>query len=894
MYLGGNSFMATQHVYFFGGKKDTEGSAEMKELLGGKGANLAEMSKIGVPVPPGFTISTEVCRQFYENNRQYPKGLKEQVEASVERLEKKMGKKLGDPNDPLLVSVRSGAAVSMPGMMDTVLNLGMNDNAVAGLSSVSGNERFAWDAYRRFINMFGNVVKGIDHEHFEAAMDKVKKKKGVEEDVDLDADDLKEVVKQYKAVFKKTAKMDFPQKPIEQLWAAIDAVFGSWNNPRAISYRKINNMKGLIGTAVNVQSMVFGNLGDDSGTGVCFSRDPSTGENVFYGEYLMNAQGEDVVAGIRTPKPLKTLSKQNPEVYKQLVEVKERLEAQYGDMQDMEFTIERGTLYLLQTRNGKRTGVAAVKIVVDLVAEKKIKKEDAVRRVTPELLDQVFHPMIDPRAKKGVKALARGLNASPGAACGQIVFTAEDAEAWKSDGKKVVLVRRETSPEDIGGMYASEGILTSTGGMTSHAAVVGRGMGLPCVVGCKDARISGKTLTIGNKKFKEGDYLTLDGTIGDVFEGQLNLVQPKVKGELNTFLSWCDEIRLSGKRSNVDQKGILVRANADKPTDAKRARDFGAEGIGLCRTEHMFFEERLPLFQEMIVAEDESARRKALKKLLPYQKRDFKGIFKAMSGYPVTIRLLDPPLHEFVPHEAKDIKRLSDQTGISTKNLKQKIESLQELNPMLGHRGCRLAITYPEIYEMQVEAIITAACESQKAGVKVFPEIMIPLVGSVGELKPLRAMVERVASEVIAKKKVKLKYSIGTMIEVPRAALIADKIAEEADFFSFGTNDLTQMGMGFSRDDVGSFIPQYVEQGIYDNDPFQVLDQEGIGQLVEIGTGKGRATKPDLKVGICGEHGGEPSSVEFCYRTGLNYVSCSPFRVPIARLAAAHSVLKNQ
>ncbi|MFP4510158.1 MAG: pyruvate, phosphate dikinase [Spirochaetota bacterium] len=886
--------MATQHVYFFGGKKDTEGSAEMKELLGGKGANLAEMSKIGVPVPPGFTISTEVCRQFYENNRQYPKGLKEQVEAAVERLEKKMGKKLGDPNDPLLVSVRSGAAVSMPGMMDTVLNLGMNDNAVTGLASASGNERFAWDAYRRFINMFGNVVKGIDHEHFEEAMDEVKKKKGVEEDVDLDADDLKEVVKRYKAVFRKNAKMDFPQEPIEQLWAAIDAVFGSWNNPRAISYRKINNMKGLIGTAVNVQSMVFGNLGDDSGTGVCFSRDPSTGENVFYGEYLMNAQGEDVVAGIRTPKPLKTLSKQNPTVYKQLVEVKERLEAQYGDMQDMEFTIERGTLYILQTRNGKRTGVAAVKIVVDLVAENKIKKEDAVRRVTPELLDQVFHPMIDPRAKKGVKALARGLNASPGAACGQIVFTAEDAEARKADGKKVVLVRRETSPEDIGGMYASEGILTSTGGMTSHAAVVGRGMGLPCVVGCKSARISGKTLTIGDKKFKEGDYLTLDGTSGDVFEGQLNLVQPKVKGELNTFLSWCDEIRLSGTRSNVDQKGILVRANADKPTDAKRARDFGAEGIGLCRTEHMFFEERLPLFQEMIVAEDESARRKALKKLLPYQKRDFKGIFKAMAGYPVTIRLLDPPLHEFVPHEAKDIKRLSEQTGISAKNLKQKIESLQELNPMLGHRGCRLAITYPEIYEMQVEAIITAACESQKAGVKVFPEIMIPLVGSVGELKPLRAMVERVASDVIAKKKVKLKYSIGTMIEVPRAALIADKIAEEADFFSFGTNDLTQMGMGFSRDDVGSFIPQYVEEGIYDNDPFQVLDQEGIGQLVEIGTSKGRKTKPDLKVGICGEHGGEPASVEFCYRTGLNYVSCSPFRVPIARLAAAHSVLKNR
>ncbi len=883
-----------KQVFFFGGKGETDGSADMKQLLGGKGANLAEMAKIGVPVPPGFTISTDVCRQYYENNEKYPKGLEEEVQSSLDRLEKKMGKKLGDPNDPLLVSVRSGAAVSMPGMMDTVLNLGLNDESVEGLAQSSGNYRFAWDGYRRFINMFGDVVKGIAHEHFEAAMDKVKHKKGVSEDIELDADDLKEVVKQYKAVYKKHTKEDFPQDPMEQLWSAVGAVFGSWNNPRAVQYRKLNDITGLIGTAVTVQSMVFGNFGDDSGTGVCFSRDPSTGKNVFYGEYLMNAQGEDVVAGIRTPKPLKTLKKANSEVYEQLVDVKERLEAHYKDMQDMEFTIERGNLYILQTRNGKRTGVAAVKIVVDMVEEGKLKKDEAVSRVTPNLLDQVFHPMIDPKAKKEATVLAKGLNASPGAASGQIVFTADDAEKWVADGKKVVLTRRETSPEDIGGMHAAEGVLTSTGGMTSHAAVVGRGMGVPCVVGCRDAVISGKTVNFEGKKLKEGDSITIDGTTGEVFEGELPLVEPKVKGELTTFLSWTDEVRNRGRRSNVDQTGIGVRANADTPADAKKARGFGAEGIGLCRTEHMFFEgDRLTHFQEMIVAEDEASRRAALKKLLPYQKKDFKGIFKAMAGFPVTVRLLDPPLHEFVPKTKQDVKALAEHVGISASKLQSKIDSLHESNPMLGHRGCRLAISYPEILEMQVEAIVTAACEVQKAGTDVFPEIMIPLVGTEKELSILRERTDAVAQKIIEKKGVKLDYKVGTMIEVPRAALTANEVAEHADFFSFGTNDLTQMAMGFSRDDVASFLPLYLEQEIYEKDPFQVLDQSGVGQLVELGTERGRQTKKDLKVGICGEHGGEPKSVDFCYRTGLNYVSCSPFRVPIARLSAAHAVIAN-
>ena len=883
-----------KYVYFFGEGK-AEGSKEMKDLLGGKGANLAEMSSIGVPVPPGFTISTEVCQLFYDNKNKVPEQVASEVEKNVSRLEKLMGKELGQSDDPLLVSVRSGAAISMPGMMDTVLNLGLNDKAVKGLADKSGKPRFAWDAYRRFINMFGDVVMGVSHEHFEAALDKIKKRRKVELDTELDTDDLQDVVEAYKEVYKKHTKQNFPQDPRKQLWAAVNAVFGSWNNERAISYRRINDIKGLKGTAVTVQSMVFGNLGDDSGTGVAFSRDPSTGKKVFYGEYLMNAQGEDVVAGIRTPMVLKTLQKKDKKIYDQLVDVKDRLEEHYKDMQDMEFTIQQGSLYLLQTRNGKRTGAAAIKIAVDLVNEKKLDRETAITRVTPDQLDQVFHPQIDPKAKKTKKAVAKGLNASPGAAAGLVVFSAEDAADWKKQGKQVLLVRKETSPEDIEGMHAAEGILTSTGGMTSHAAVVARGMGKPCVAGCKDVVISGKKLTVNGQTVKQGEPMTLDGTTGEVFIGEMPLSQPKISGELNTFLSWTDDVRLKATREGLKQKGINVRTNADTPADAKRAREFGAEGIGLCRTEHMFFEEdKIFNFRQMILAEDLEARKKALKKILPLQKKDFRGIFKAMAGLPVTIRLLDPPLHEFVPHETKDIKELASALGISSAKIKAKIESLQEFNPMLGHRGCRLGITYPEVYDMQVEAIMAAACEVAKAGTKVIPEIMIPLVGTKQELAVLRENAIAVAEKVLEKKKQKVEYHVGTMIEIPRAALTADEVAEEADFFSFGTNDLTQMTFGYSRDDVGTFVPEYLEQNILEQDPFAALDQDGVGQLVSIGIEKGRQTKPDLKVGICGEHGGEPSSVEFCYRVGMNYVSCSPFRVPIARLAAAQAVIENR
>ena len=883
-----------KYVYFFGEGK-AEGSKEMKDLLGGKGANLAEMSSIGVPVPPGFTISTEVCELFYDNKNKVPEQVASEVEKNVSRLEKLMGKELGQSDDPLLVSVRSGAAISMPGMMDTVLNLGLNDKAVKGLADKSGKPRFAWDAYRRFINMFGDVVMGVSHEHFEAALDKIKKRRKVELDTELDTDDLQDVVEAYKEVYKKHTKQNFPQDPRKQLWAAVNAVFGSWNNERAISYRRINDIKGLKGTAVTVQSMVFGNLGDDSGTGVAFSRDPSTGKKVFYGEYLMNAQGEDVVAGIRTPMVLKTLQKKDKKIYDQLVDVKDRLEEHYKDMQDMEFTIQQGSLYLLQTRNGKRTGAAAIKIAVDLVNEKKLDRETAITRVTPDQLDQVFHPQIDPKAKKTTKAVAKGLNASPGAAAGLVVFSAEDAADWKKQGKQVLLVRKETSPEDIEGMHAAEGILTSTGGMTSHAAVVARGMGKPCVAGCKDVVISGKKLTVNGQTVKQGEPMTLDGTTGEVFIGEMPLSQPKISGELNTFLSWTDDVRLKATREGLKQKGINVRTNADTPADAKRAREFGAEGIGLCRTEHMFFEEdKIFNFRQMILAEDLEARKKALKKILPLQKKDFRGIFKAMAGLPVTIRLLAPPLHEFVPHETKDIKELASALGISSAKIKAKIESLQEFNPMLGHRGCRLGITYPEVYDMQVEAIMAAACEVAKAGTKVIPEIMIPLVGTKQELAVLRENAIAVAEKVLEKKKQKVEYHVGTMIEIPRAALTADEVAEEADFFSFGTNDLTQMTFGYSRDDVGTFVPEYLEQNILEQDPFAALDQDGVGQLVSIGIEKGRQTKPDLKVGICGEHGGEPSSVEFCYRVGMNYVSCSPFRVPIARLAAAQAVIENR
>ncbi len=882
-----------KYVYFFGEGK-AEGNAGMKEFLGGKGANLAEMTNLGIPVPPGFTISAEVCDEYYKNNRNYPEGLKEEVEKNLKRLEELMGKKLGDADDPLLVSVRSGAAISMPGMMDTVLNLGLNDKAVEGLARKTGNERFAWDAYRRFIQMFGDVVKGVPHSEFEKVLDQVKEEKGVSLDTELDTEDLKRVVELYKKVYKKFTKEDFPQDPKEQLWAAIDAVFGSWNNERAIKYREINEIKGLLGTAVNVQSMVFGNFGEDSGTGVCFTRDPSTGENKFYGEYLLNAQGEDVVAGIRTPEKLSTLEKKNPEVYKQLVEVRERLEKHYRDMQDMEFTIQQGKLYLLQTRTGKRTGLAAVRIAVEMAEEGLITKEEAVMRVTPAQLDQLLHPMIDPKQKKQLVPLTKGLNASPGAATGQIVFTAEDAEKWAKEGKTVLLVRKETSPEDIGGMNVAEGILTSTGGMTSHAAVVARGMGKPCVAGCKEMVITGKQASIKGKVLKEGDWVTIDGTTGEVYEGQVKLIKAGITGNFAKFLSWADEIRHSAVREGIKEKGFLVRTNADLPRDAKVARDFGAEGIGLCRTEHMFFDEgKLEIFQEMIVAEDAETRRKVLKRLLPLQKKDFKGIFKAMDGFPVTIRLLDPPLHEFVPKTSAEVKALAEKAGIPVKKLQAKIDSLHELNPMLGHRGCRLGITYPEIYDMQVQAIMEAACEEASKGVKVFPEIMIPLVGTKKELEILRKNAEKVIEEVFKKKEMKIEYKIGTMIEIPRAALTADRVAEVADFFSFGTNDLTQMTFGYSRDDAGVFLQDYIDNEILEKDPFQVLDQEGVGQLIEMGVKKGRSTKPDLKVGICGEHGGEPSSIDFCYRVGMNYVSCSPYRVPIARLAAAQAHIRN-
>ncbi len=884
--------MATKYVYFFGEGK-AEGSAKMKEDLGGKGANLAEMTNIGIPVPPGFTISTEVCAQYYKNNKKHSAGLEEEVEKNLTKLEKLMGKSLGDKDDPLLVSIRSGAAQSMPGMMDTVLNLGLNDKAVLGLAEKSGNERFAWDSYRRFINMFGDVVKGVAHENFEHVLSSIKKKKKVEEDVQLDAEALKEVVDQYKEVYKKHTGENFPQDPMKQLWAAINAVFGSWNNKKAIRYRKINDIIGLKGTAVNVQSMVFGNYGEDSGTGVCFSRDPATGQKVFYGEYLMNAQGEDVVAGIRTPRPMGDLKKQNPKIYQELVAIKDKLEAHYKDMQDMEFTIQQGKLFLLQTRNGKRTGAAAIRVATEMVKEKLIDKQTAVMRVTPDQLDQVFHPMIDPKIKKDLELLAKGLNASPGAATGQIVFTADDAEDWVKDGKKVILVRQETSPEDIGGMHVAEGVLTSTGGMTSHAAVVARGMGTPCIAGCKEIEISGKVFSVKGKKFKEGDQVTIDGTTGEVFAGAVDLIEPKMAGELDTFLSWTDEIRVKATRKVIAMKGFGIRTNADTPKDAKTARRFGAEGIGLCRTEHMFFEEdKLRIFREMIVAEDEEARKKALKKLLPLQKKDFKGIFQAMDGYPVTVRLLDPPLHEFVPRTPQEIKEFAQESGVSASKLKAKVESLKELNPMLGHRGCRLGITYPEIYDMQVEAIIAAACEVAKTGKKVYPEIMIPLVGTARELEILRENAERVVQEVLTKNKTKINYLIGTMIEIPRAALTADHIARYADFFSFGTNDLTQMALGFSRDDIGSFLPAYLDQAIYEKDPFAVLDQTGVGQLVKIGVEKGRSANNELKIGICGEHGGDPSSIAFCWEIGMNYVSCSPFRVPIARLAAAQAIVR--
>ena len=883
--------MSNKNVYFFGNGK-AEGDAAMKNTLGGKGANLAEMTNLGIPVPPGFTISTDVCAAFYVNGRKYPAGLEKEVMTVLERLEKTMGKKLGDPNDPLLVSVRSGAPVSMPGMMDTILNLGMNDRSVRGLATKTGNVRFAWDAYRRFIQMYGDVVMEVPHDKFEEALSGMKKIRGVELDTDLKASDLEKLVDEYKAIVKNHTKKDFPQNPNEQLWGAINAVFGSWMNERAIKYRQLNDIKNIKGTAVNVQSMVFGNFGDDSGTGVCFSRDPSTGKNEFYGEYLMNAQGEDVVAGIRTPEKISTLAKRNKAIYDQLVGIKDRLEKHFRDMQDLEFTVQQGKLFLLQTRNGKRTGAAAVKCAVDMVGEKLITKEMAIMRVSPALLDQLLHPMIDVEAQKNAKALTKGLNASPGAACGKIVFTAHEAEAWHTQGEKVLLVRKETSPEDIGGMAVAQGILTSTGGMTSHAAVVARGMGTPCIAGANAVVIQGKTMTIGSKTFREGDWITIDGSLGEVYEGQLPLVAPKVSKDMTTFLKWCDEVAANSKRGNL--KGFQVWTNADQPEDAKRAFQFGAQGVGLCRTEHMFFDkDKLTHFRAMIVANNETERREALKKILPLQQKDFFGIFKEMEGKPVVIRLLDPPLHEFVPHIPEEIAELAELLNVSVDALSAKIDKLHEQNPMLGHRGCRLAVTYPEIYDMQVEAIALAAVECVKQKIPVKPEIMIPILITARELALLRPNAEAVIKKVLDAAGVKLHIKIGTMIEVPRAAIRAANVAKYADFFSFGTNDLTQMTFAFSRDDVGSFVPAYLEKNVLETDPFKSIDEEGVGFLIAYGTQQGRATNPDLSVGICGEHGGDPATIDFCYRSGLSYVSCSPFRVPLARLAAAQAVLRN-
>ena len=882
--------MSEKYVYCFGGDY-TEGDAGMRNLLGGKGANLAEMIKLGIPVPPGFTITTAACIAFYDNHRSLPPGLEEQVQAALARTEETMGRKFGDRDNPLLFSVRSGARVSMPGMMDTVLNLGLNDDTVQGLIKGSGNPRFAYDSYRRFIQMYGNVVMGIEGEKLEALLEQAKEKKGVKFDTELDADDLKALVTALKARIKELTGRDFPEDPYDQLKGAISAVFDSWNTKRAITYRKLNNIPDHWGTAVNVQTMVFGNMGDDCATGVAFTRDPSTGEKLFYGEFLVNAQGEDVVAGIRTPQPINEAGRKDsdlpslealmPDLYNQLVEVYQELEKHYRDMQDMEFTIERHKLWLLQTRTGKRTVKAAIKIAVDMVGEGLIDKKEAVLRVEPDKLDNLLHPTLDPKAEKVL--LARGLPASPGAASGEIVFNADEAEEMKEKGHKVILVRAETSPEDINGMNAAEGILTSRGGMTSHAAVVARGMGKCCVAGCSELVVDyeNESFKVGDKVLEKGEIITLDGSTGEVFQGRIPTITPQLTGDFATFMSWADEFRR-----------LKVRTNADTPHDAGVAREFGAQGIGLCRTEHMFFEEsRIRAVREMILADSQAGREHALAKIKPEQKKDFIGIFTAMDGLPVTIRLLDPPLHEFLPQEEADIIELARIMEVSVEALKERTEALHEFNPMLGHRGCRLGIAYPEIYDMQVRAIMEAACECAANGVKVEPEIMIPLVAHVNELKFLKDRTVAICDEIIAAAGIKLKYMVGTMIELPRAALTADAIAAEAEFFSFGTNDLTQTTFGLSRDDAGKFLPTYVEQKIFPSDPFVSIDIDGVGALVEIGVTRGRSTRPNLKVGICGEHGGEPKSIAFCHKTGLDYVSCSPFRVPIARLAAAQAAI---
>ena len=893
--------MATKYVYFFG-NGDADGDESMRAELGGKGANLAQMAKkpLSLPVPPGFTITTDVCQEFYKLNRNYPEGLDKQVDEYLGKLEAAMGKKLGDENDPLLVSVRSGAAISMPGMMDTILNLGLNDKAVIGLANKTGNERFAWDAYRRFIQMYGDVAMGVDHDKFEAIIDEVKAIRGIKEDTELTTDELKKIVEKYKAMYKAEKGEDFPQDAKTQMWGAIGAVFGSWMNPRAIKYRKLNNIKegALKGTAVSVMAMVFGNKGDTSGTGVCFSRDPSTGENVFMGEYLMNAQGEDVVAGIRTPQKLAQLEQTNKAIYDELCQIRDRLEKHYHDMQDMEFTVEEGKLYMLQCRNGKRTGAAAVKMAVDMVAEGLITKEQALLRVEPEQLNQLLLPQLDKDAVKKATEIAAGLNASPGAGCGEIVFTADEAEAWAKDGKKVLLVRKETSPDDIAGMAVAQGILTSTGGRTSHAAVVARGMGTPCVCGCADVKFKdANTIVVNGKAYKKGAFLTIDGATGKVYEGQVAVKPAAISGDLEKFLGWADEVRANSVRTTASGKtvkGFNVLANGDTPQNAKDAFRFGAMGIGLCRTEHMFFDEpKLTAFQKMIVSESTEARKENLAKILPYQQKDFYEIIKTMEGRPVTIRLLDPPLNEFIQAEdEKSLKALAKKLGMKKDALAVKVAALDEHNPMLGHRGCRLAITYPEIYEMQVEAIARATAQLDKEGVKHDVRIMIPNVVTYKEVEQIRGQAEAVIANVNKEVGTSLTFQIGSMVEFPRTALSADKVASVADFFSFGSNDLTQTTLGFSRDDYGKFINAYLDQRVLEDDPFATLDPDGPGALMEIAEAKGRSVKADLHLGICGEHGGDPASIALCYGYGLNYVSCSPFRVPLARLAGAQAVIK--
>ncbi|HHT65115.1 MAG: pyruvate, phosphate dikinase [Caldicoprobacterales bacterium] len=872
--------MSNKYVYLF-----HEGNAGMRNLLGGKGANLAEMTNLGLPVPQGFTVTTEACTRYYEDGRVIADIIVNQIHDAMTELEKISGKKFGDKQNPFLVSVRSGSRASMPGMMDTILNLGLNDETVEGLAALTNNERFAYDSYRRFIQMFSDVVMEIEKSKFDEIMNAVKKENNAESDSDLTAENLKELVKRYKELYIQEKGEEFPQDAKAQLLESVKAVFRSWDNPRAIVYRRMNDIPSSWGTAVNVQAMVFGNMGDESGTGVAFTRNPSTGENKLYGEYLMNAQGEDVVAGIRTPNPISHLHETNPEVYDQFVEIAEKLENHYRDMQDMEFTIENGKLYMLQTRSGKRTAQAAVKIAVDMVSEGLLTKEEAILKVDPKQLDSLLHPTFQPDALKAASPVAKGLPASPGAAAGAVYFTAEAAKAAADKGEKVILVREETSPEDIEGMYAAEGILTSRGGMTSHAAVVARGIGTCCVAGCSEVVVNEKarTFTASGKTYKEGDMISLDGTTGYVYGEVIATQQPALTGDFETLMNWADELRV-----------LKVRTNADSPKDAAQAVQFGAEGIGLCRTEHMFFDvDRIPAFRKMIVATNEADRRRALDTILPMQKEDFKGIYETMEGRPVTIRLLDPPLHEFLPHEDKDIQALASDLGLTFENLKAIVDSLKELNPMLGHRGCRLAVTYPEIAEMQTRAIIEAALEvKMEKGYDIVPEIMIPLICEVKELKYVKETITKTADQVIQESGVELNYLVGTMIEIPRACLTADEIATEAEFFSFGTNDLTQMTYGLSRDDAGKILEDYYEAQIFESDPTARLDQTGVGRLMKMAVELGQKTNPDIKLGICGEHGGDPSSVEFCHSLGLDYVSCSPFRVPIARLAAAQAAVK--